>query len=64
MSNTTLSNISPEAMLKLKEIACIIVGNLSVSNLVRHIAKHGEVKDGQLIVEGWSSTSFEKDTSV
>lgn len=53
--NTTLHNISPEMILKLKEISSVITGSLSVSALIRHIAKYGKIKNGQLIVEGWSS---------
>lgn len=57
--NTTFSGITPAMILQLKEIASPMVGSLSVSELIRHIARHGKYVDGRLIVEGWSSIDEE-----
>lgn len=58
--NTTLHNINPEMILKLKEMSSVITGRLSVSALIRHIAEQGKIENGRLIIESWSSVKDEK----
>lgn len=59
INNTTFSGIDSSMILQLKEIASPLIGSLSISALIRHIAKYGKVIDGQLIVEGWSSVDYD-----